>query len=146
MNITAFLSRSPGLLNREPGSHSSILFPTDLNFLSPGLYNHFMPTQFKPSSVKVIPWHTRPDSPVIYKGAFLLLAAWPGRRSICNNHHHVVPLARISLTLSHYFSISFIASGRSLGLHPVSLNSCFMYVRAGRPAFDRPYAGIHWSA
>ena len=35
-----------------------------------------------------------------------------------HHHHHVVPLARISLTLSHHFSLSFIASGRSSGLHP----------------------------
>ena len=42
-------------------------------------------------------------------------------------HHHVMPLARISLTLSRHFSLSFIASGRSSGLHPVSSNSCCMY-------------------
>ena len=30
---------------------------------------------------------------------------------------------------------SFIASGRSSGIHPVSSHSCYMYVRAGRPAF-----------
>ena len=62
-----------------------------------------------------------------------------------HHHHHVVPLARISLTLSHHFSLSFIASGRSLGLHPVSSHSCYMYVRAGRPAFVRPYVGVHRS-
>ena len=37
-----------------------------------------------------------------------------------NNNNHVVPLARISLTLSRHFFLSFIASGRSSGLHPVS--------------------------
>ena len=62
-----------------------------------------------------------------------------------NNNNNVVPPARISLTLSHHFSLSFIASGRSSGLHPVSSHSCFMYVRAGRPAFAWPYAGVHWS-
>ena len=31
------------------------------------------------------------------------------------------------------------------GLHPVSLHSCWMYVRAGRPAFARPYVGVHRS-
>ena len=62
-----------------------------------------------------------------------------------HHHHHVVPLARISLTLSRHFSLSFIASGRSSGLHPVSSHSCCMYVRAGRPAFAWPYAGIHRS-
>ena len=43
-----------------------------------------------------------------------------------NHHHHVVPPARISLTLSRHFSLSFIASGRSSGLHPVSSHSCCM--------------------
>ena len=62
-----------------------------------------------------------------------------------HHHHHVVPLARISLTLSRHFSLSFIASGRSSGLHPVSSHSCCIYVRAGRPAFPRPYAGVHRS-
>ena len=62
-----------------------------------------------------------------------------------HHHHHVVPLARISLTLSRHFSLSFIASGRSLGLHPVSSHSCSMYVWAGRPAFAWPYAGVHRS-
>ena len=50
-----------------------------------------------------------------------------------HHHHHVVPLARISLTLSRYFSLSFIPSGRSSGLHPISSHSCWMYVRAGHP-------------
>ena len=53
--ITAFLSRSPGLLNRGPGEpkpllghgfHSRILSPTDLNFLSPWLYNNLTYTYF----------------------------------------------------------------------------------------------------
>ena len=64
---------------------------------------------------------------------------------ICHYHHHVVPLAWISLTLSRHFSLSFIAFGRSSGLHPVSSHSCCMYVRAGRPAFAWPYAGVHRS-
>ena len=42
-------------------------------------------------------------------------------------------------------SLSFIASGRSSGVHPVSSYSYCMYVRAGRPAFARPYVGIHRS-
>ena len=61
------------------------------------------------------------------------------------HHHHVVPLARISLTLSRHFPLSFIASGRSSGLHHVSSHSCCMYVLAGRPAFARPYVGVHRS-
>ena len=54
MAITAFLSRSPGLLNWGPGCpaslglapHSSIFPPTHLNFLSPWIYNNLMPTHF----------------------------------------------------------------------------------------------------
>ena len=51
--------------------------------------------------------------------------------------------ARISLTLSRHFSLSFIASGRSSGQHPACSHSCWMYVRAGRPAFARPCVGVH---
>ena len=62
-----------------------------------------------------------------------------------HHHHHVVPLAQISMTPSHHFSLSFIASGRSSGLHPVSSHSSCMYVLAGRPAFARPYVEVHRS-
>ena len=60
-----------------------------------------------------------------------------------HHHHHAVPPARISMTLSRHFSLSFIASDMSSGLQPVSSHSCCMYVRAGRPAFARPYVGDH---
>ena len=56
-----------------------------------------------------------------------------------------MPPARISLTLCRHFSLSFIAFGRSSGLHLVSSHSYCMYVRAGRPAFAWPYAGVHRS-
>ena len=59
-----------------------------------------------------------------------------------HHNHHVVPLARISLNLPRHFSLSFIASGRSSGPHPVSSHSCWMYLRAGRPAFAWPYVGV----
>ena len=62
-----------------------------------------------------------------------------------HHHHHVVPPAKISQTLSRHFSLSFIVSDRSPGLHPVSSPSCCTYVRAGLPAFARPYEGIHRS-
>ena len=62
-----------------------------------------------------------------------------------HHHHHVAPPARISLTLSSHFSLSFIVSGRSSGLHTVPSHSCCMYVRAGRPAFARPYVRVHRS-
>ena len=59
--------------------------------------------------------------------------------------YHVVRLARISQTLFLHVSLSFIAFGRSSGLYPVSSHSCCMNVRAVRPAFDWPYAGVHRS-
>ena len=60
-------------------------------------------------------------------------------------YDHVVPPAWISLTLSRHFSLLFIASGRSSGLHPVSSQNCCMYVWAGHPAFALPYVGVHRS-
>ena len=62
-----------------------------------------------------------------------------------HHHHHLALVAGISLTLSRHSSISFIALGRSSGQHPVSSHSCWMYVRAGRPALARPCVGIHKS-
>ena len=56
-----------------------------------------------------------------------------------------MPPAWISLIFSHHFSLSSTASGRSSGLHPVSSQSCCMYVRAGCPAFAWPYVGVHRS-
>ena len=51
-------------------------------------------------------------------------------------------------SLARHISLSYIAFGRSSGLHPVSSHSCCMYVRAGCPAFAWPYAGSigvhHW--
>ena len=64
---------------------------------------------------------------------------------IYHHHHHIVLAARISLTLSRHSSLSFIALDRSSGQQPVSSHSCWMYVRAGRPAFARPCVGIHKS-
>ena len=69
----------------------------------------------------------------------------PFPKVIHHHHHHIVLAARISLTLSRHSSLSFIALGRSSGQHPVSSHSCWMYVRAGRPAFARPCVGIHKS-
>ena len=63
--------------------------------------------------------------------------------TLLHHHNHVVPLVQISLTLSRHFSLSFIASGRSSGLHLVSSHSCSMFVRAGRPAFALSYVGVH---
>ena len=57
--------------------------------------------------------------------------------------YHVAQSTRISLTLSCHPSLSSIASGKSLGRHPVSAQSCCMKVQAGRPAFARPCEGVH---
>ena len=61
------------------------------------------------------------------------------------HHHYIALVARTSLTLSRHSFLSFIALGRSSGHHPVSSHSCWMYVRAGRPAFARPCVGVHKS-
>ena len=61
-------------------------------------------------------------------------------------YHQVVLQAWISLTLSRHFSLLFIASVMSSGLHLVSSLSCCMYVRAGRSAFAWPYVEVHGSA
>ena len=62
-----------------------------------------------------------------------------------HHHHHIALVARISMTLFRHSSLSFIALGRSSGQHPVSSHSCWMYVRAGRPAFARPCVEVHKS-
>ena len=85
--------------------------------------------------------------PLVADKVSIIIPLGKGRSDLIHNHHYhrVVPLARISLTLSRHVSLSSIASGRSSGLHPISLHSCCMYVRAGRPAFARPYVGVHRS-
>ena len=46
---------------------------------------------------------------------------------------------------SSEFENSVLLNGVSSGQQPVSSHSCWMYVRAGRPAFARPCVGIHKS-
>ena len=60
-----------------------------------------------------------------------------------HHHHHVALSVRISQTLSHHPSQSFI--GRSSGLYLISAQSFCMYVLAGRPAFACPCEGVHMS-
>ena len=77
------------------GSHSSIVFPTHLNFLSPGLYNNLTSVHFLRAShlysiqpvdsqgYPLIPWYLRLDAPVIYTDAFLIwLPGWVGGQHI----------------------------------------------------------------
>ena len=78
----------------------------------------------------------------MYKKCKKYIKIW---KSCHHHHHHIALVARISLTLSRHSSLSFIALGRSSGQHPVSSHSCWMYVRAGRPAFARPCVGVHKS-
>ena len=109
--ITAFLSRSPGLLNRGPGAqplwvlvfstasyHQLIWSPTDWIFCALS----YIIVQRPPSScgrhnfALIQPVHgqgnnpdiPRPDAPVSYTGAFPILTAWLGRRSIYNSISH----------------------------------------------------------
>ena len=60
-------------------------------------------------------------------------------------YNHVALSARIFLTLSCHPSLSPIAFAGSSGLHPVSAQSCCMYVRAERHAFARICEGVHRS-
>ena len=62
-----------------------------------------------------------------------------------HHHHHIALSARLFLTLYRHPSLSSIAFGRSSGLHPVSVQSCCMYIRAGHPAFARPCERVHRS-
>ena len=89
-------------------------------------------------------WYHKPQR-LPYSTTWTASLTWYHHHHHHHHHHRVVPLARISLTLSRHFSLSFIASGRSSGLHPVSSHSCCMYFRAGRPALARPYVGVHRS-
>ena len=115
-----FLSRSPGLINREPRGPASLghvpqssIFsqlvwsPTGLvskitDFLSSPSY---IIVQRPPSSCRghnfalIQPVHgqgyniliiPRPDAPVIYTGAFPILTARPGRKSICNKEWNCI--------------------------------------------------------
>ena len=106
---SAFLSRSPGLFNRGPGAQSlwALVFstasylrlvwsPTDwiscaLSYIivqrppsSCGRHNFALIQPVRSQGYN--PDIPRPDAPVIYTGAFPILTARPGRRSICNTN------------------------------------------------------------
>ena len=68
--------------------------------------------------------------------------------TMCKSHHHdphVALPAWISLTLSRHPSLSSIAPSKSSRLHPVSAQSCYIYVLAGRLTFAHTYEGVHRS-
>ena len=93
----------------------------------------------------IVTWLKKSIKEIQLNMSYVWIISSPDNCNHETHHHHVVLLARISLTPSRHFSLSFIASGRSSGLHPVSSHSCCMYVRAGRPAFAWSYAGVHRS-
>ena len=72
------------------------------------------------------------------------------------HYHHLVWKTTIFVFCTRWLLLFFVfwlllggvfllLGGILLFLHPVSSHSCWMYVRAGRPAFARPYVGVHWS-
>ena len=97
MAIKAFLSRSPGLLNRGPGAQplwDMFLIPASSLQLvwtscRRGYIIIWRPLFFAlnstPRQSRLYPDIPRPDVPVIYTGVFPILTAWLGRRSIYNN-------------------------------------------------------------
>ena len=89
--------------------------------------------------------HPHPGTQPVSTFSFLLRYLLHHDEVGYHHHHYIVLAARISLTLSRHSSLSFIALGRSSGQHLVFSHSCWMYVRAGRPAFARPCVGIHKS-
>ena len=95
------------------GSLYCILSPPNSNFLCTELYYCFTPTQFNLSTVKVSPWHLRPDAPVIYTGAFPIVTARP--RSICNIYIYIYIYIYIAGRIifkwprSHLFTQAFFA-------------------------------------
>ena len=114
--------------------------------------------------VKVIFRYLRPDAPVslffrLFTLVHLLIDSSVegqyitklfARKSHTHTHthiyiyiymYHVTPPARISLTISRYPPLSSIASR----LHPVSAQSCYMQVLAGRPVFTHPCEEVNWS-
>ena len=99
------------LLNWEPGGPASLgagflyrnFTPTDWTSCAPsyiivrhppsscGLHKSH---SFNPSTVKIIFYIPRPDAPAIYTGAFPILTARPGRRSIYNNCRTVKSISK----------------------------------------------------
>ena len=95
-------------------------------------------------SLPLLPGQRRPRALTPFRVLGMCTSKWLLLNYI-SSLSFVLRRARISLALSRHFSLSFIASGRYSGLHPVSSHSCWMYVRAGRPAFAQPYVGVHRS-
>ena len=89
--------------------------------------------------------HTQPEYFIIRRHKYTYVGTHIYWYIDTHHLHHVVLVARISLTLSRHFSLSFIASDRSSGQHPVSSHNCWMYVHAGRLAFARPCVGVYQS-
>ena len=134
--ITAFLSRSLGVLKRGPGGPASLgagflyrilspthLIPNWLNFLCAELYNSSRPpTSCGRHSFAVIqPVHgqgynpdiPRPDALVIYTGAFPILTARPGRRSIYKMYPYLHITQCTYLFTTNWISCSILTLNKS---------------------------------
>ena len=99
------------------------------------------------NKIEIVPWNLIIISKLVYYNTwyYIIVCEHIIILKYHHHHHHVLLVARISLTLSRHSSLSFIASGKSSGQHPVSSHSYWMYVRAGRPDFARPCVGVHKS-
>ena len=94
--------------------------PTDLNFLSPGLYNNLTSTLL-PASVTIshsrsrsYPDIPRTDAPLTYTGAFPILTAWPGRRSIYNTYCLMTTFSSLHIIIYTKFHVHFLKYGFSI--------------------------------
>ena len=132
--ITAFLSRSPGLFNRGPGGpvslghypSSSIFSPTDLNFLSPELYNDLTSTyllraprfriQFNPLDSQGRPW-----SPGIFDRMHLLFTLV---------HFFFWQLGRVGGQYATIVAFIFKSYFLSSKVHIYVYHSAFVYFRS----------------
>ena len=148
--------RSAGLLNQGPGGPASLgHVPQSSIFSSTGLIFNCMTSCLHPGYI------------IIWRPLFFLQASQIALiQPVHGQGYILIFLDRMHLlfTQVHFLfwqpgrvggqytthgypwsSFTTSPSGRSWGLHPVSSHRCFMYVRAGRPAFARPYAGVHRS-
>ena len=83
-------------------------------------------------------WHTDARDIVLYTNTKIMLAVVS-----FHIHHHVVPWARISLTLFRHLSLSSIAFTRSFRLYSVSIQNSCALVQARRPTPACPCEGVH---
>ena len=109
MAITAFLSRSLGLLNRGPeGPLCWVLVLFTASFLqltqtscAPSYIIVLCPLNSTCRQSRLFPWYLQPDAPVIYTGTYPILTAQPG--SICNTWNSVVSFYTVFCLIYYNF-------------------------------------------